>query len=185
MSEAITAADEADGAANGVRELAARGLDMAVDSRQQIAAAVGDLRVMDADLASVGGGGQEVEAEGGVAHTDLLKLVVVAGGFEADAAPLARHTVVGQGDVGVDAVEAIAAQGDGAVARALGFEGAGHDEQGLVVEVERGPRLKGEGDALGHCQAVIDQVGASGGQGGIFGVRLATANDPDILPEGL
>ena len=48
---------------------------MTVDGRQQVATAVRDARVMDADLTPVGGGGLEVEAEGGVADVGVFKLV--------------------------------------------------------------------------------------------------------------
>ena len=67
---------------------------MAIDGRQQVATAVRAARVVDADLTPVGGGGLEVEAEGGVADVGVFKLVFEAGGFEADAAPLAGDAVV-------------------------------------------------------------------------------------------
>ena len=98
---------------------------------------------------------------------------------------MAGDAVVGQGDVGVDAVEAVAAQCDGLGLGTDGLECAGDDEFGLMVKAERGSGCEGEGDAGADDEAIEDEVRPVCREGCVFGVRPAAADDVHVLPDGL
>ena len=185
MGKAMVPSDEVDRVAGSVGEFAPGGFDAAVDGCQKVATAVGDAGVMDADLATVRGGRAEVKAEGSAADVGVFEFVVEAGGFEADAPPLAGDAVVGQGDVGVKAVEAVATQGNGAILGSVGLECTGYDEFSLVVEVERGAGGKCECGTRSDDEAVEDKVGAIGSEGSAFSIGVASAEDVYILSDGL
>ena len=94
MRELVTPADEGHDAARDVRELAVGGLDVAVDGAQEVLAHVRDPGVEEGELAALGAGELAGDAARPAADDDVLPAVVVAVGFQEDAAPLPGGVVI-------------------------------------------------------------------------------------------
>lgn len=138
--------------------------------------------VEDVQRARVGIVGIDGDSRGGAAHKHILQFIIGARRGEIDATPLSRHEVV------VSAVEkvvgSVAAQVNGAVTAAGGYESAFDFHSSLVVEMQRGARLDGECGTRGHEKRVENHIRLLGRESGIFGEHRARESSHILPPSG-
>ena len=181
VDELGVTADKAHAAFGGVGDLAVADHNLAVGGAETVAAHVVDDAVLDAQFQAADVGGIADDAVGAAVDVAPVEAVAVAGGGEADALPLVGDAVVGL--VFKHEVGAVAAQDDGALHGAFGAERAIDTQAGVAVEVEERAGGEGERGAFIDGEAVVNQIGPPGGEGGVGG-DMEGAEHHDILAPG-